>query len=502
MTAFLGIRGLMGNPASLGVDETLKVYSEDADWFDIVAWNNYYRAFEELAEYNGKIVILIHSMGWHGAVKGVKEHLQGKDVFLATLDPAKIGFGRIEPLVTPLDYEHHLNIWQTNSFPQKFGPVEGAENVKWHEPGHSELDDRPGVQALVRERIDAFIEGETELAKYKITPKIALEVAAHEGLVQEAYRDSVGIWTWSIGVTDYSGHKVRRYIDNPADIERCIEVYIWLLDTKYLPSVEKAFQGRELTEEQLAGALSFHWNTGSIQKASWVKSFLAGDTEEAKRKFMLWRKPPEIIGRRKKERDLFFDGRWTSDGTVTHYPLVGSNGKLNYTHAKKLDITEAVTEAIQAHYSEPLPVPIEPEKPPVQAPEGDIDTIRAYILERMPDIDKTALDLILASQILRELQQPLEIEGETIALPSPVIEQGDFIETKETEMTFDIFNWKSKTFWTGAVMVLAGLLNLVAPESALSGLIASFFGDTDAGLLLTNGLAIVFGREAISKISK
>lgn len=129
----------------------------------------------------------------------------------------------------------------------------------------------------------------------KITPKIALEVAYHEGLVQQAYKDSVGIWTWSIGVTSLSGHKVERYIKNPQSIERCVEVYIWLLETRYLPAVERAFDGVPLTEEQIGAALSFHWNTGGIEKARWVRDWINGNTEKARANFMNWRKPPEIV---------------------------------------------------------------------------------------------------------------------------------------------------------------------------------------------------------------
>lgn len=39
----------------------------------------------------------------------------------------------------------------------------------------------------------------------KITARVALELASHEGLVRQAYKDSVGVWTWSIGITSASG---------------------------------------------------------------------------------------------------------------------------------------------------------------------------------------------------------------------------------------------------------------------------------------------------------
>lgn len=63
----------------------------------------------------------------------------------------------------------------------------------------------------------------------EITPRIALELIVHEGIVTEAYKDSVGVWTWSVGVTDASGHTVfPRYKDRPQPLEHCIGVYLWL----------------------------------------------------------------------------------------------------------------------------------------------------------------------------------------------------------------------------------------------------------------------------------
>ena len=155
-----------------------------------------------------------------------------------------------------------------------------------------------------------------------ITENIQLEILEHEGIVLEAYKDSVGVWTWGGGVTDASGHKVARYKDNPTTVLRCLEVYEWLLRTAYLPDVLKAFDGVQLTEAQLGGALSFHWNTGAILKADWVTKFKAGDRDGAYAAMLNWAKPKEIIPRRKLERALFFNGSWSSDGVVNVYTRV------------------------------------------------------------------------------------------------------------------------------------------------------------------------------------
>lgn len=163
----------------------------------------------------------------------------------------------------------------------------------------------------------------------QLTKRGALALACHEGACLETYLDSAKppVWTWGIGVTDASGHNVQRYKDKPATLERVIEIYLWLLNTRYVPAVLKAFDGHKLTEAQLAAATSFHYNTGAIGNASWVKLFKAGKLEEAEKSFLSWRIPEAIIPRRAAEADLLFDGIWPKDiGFVTVYPV----GKPSY----------------------------------------------------------------------------------------------------------------------------------------------------------------------------
>ncbi|WP_086619244.1 lysozyme [Erythrobacter tepidarius] len=175
-----------------------------------------------------------------------------------------------------------------------------------------------------------------------LTERILLEIAEHEGLVLEAYLDSVGVWTWGFGVTDKSGHLVGRYRGRRSTVLRAIEVYEWLLRTRYLPQVLAAFRGRELTEAQLGAALSFHWNTGAIGQADWVQSFLFGRRARAWSEFLNWSRPREIIARRKAERDLFFDGRWSGDGVVVMYERVRPNGTIDWKSARAIDIRDEI----------------------------------------------------------------------------------------------------------------------------------------------------------------
>lgn len=204
-----------------------------------------------------------------------------------------------------------------------------------------------------------------------VTPNMVLETFQHEGLVREAYKDSVGVWTWSFGITSMSGHHVERYRRNPQSVERCVEVAIWLLETKYWPAVQKAFKGKELTEAQAAAALSFHWNTGAIGRASWVKHFLNGDRARAFKAFMSWSKPKEIIPRRKAERDLFFGDRSLNPSeTVTEWTTVSASGNINWSKSKRVNIGPAVRQILDGIPAEPKPAPLpEPVKDVVK--DGD-----------------------------------------------------------------------------------------------------------------------------------
>lgn len=143
----------------------------------------------------------------------------------------------------------------------------------------------------------------------RITPRIAIELIAHEGIVREAYKDSRGIWTWSVGLAETGGWPVMEYKDNPASLEVCLAAYLQALRVVYLPAVLRAFPER-LAEHELGALLSFHYNSGAI-----------GRLKANAMDFLQWRRPPEILARRRRERDLYRDGTWTGDGTAMVYDV-------------------------------------------------------------------------------------------------------------------------------------------------------------------------------------
>lgn len=204
----------------------------------------------------------------------------------------------------------------------------------------------------------------------KIDYAVALEVASHEAIVRQAYKDTKGIWTWSIGLTNASGHNVERYIGKPQTLQHCLAVYVWALE-RYAKDVREAFT-KPLTQAQFAAALSFHYNTGAIKRATWVKSFNAGKIDAAKKEIMNYSKPTEIIPRRQKERDLFFNGIWSNKGTILEYQV---NSKGQPVSPKAVNIEQELKAAFAQNeptvVTKPItttPVTIEPV--PSTAPAG------------------------------------------------------------------------------------------------------------------------------------
>lgn len=176
-----------------------------------------------------------------------------------------------------------------------------------------------------------------EASQHKVTFAAAMEIASHEAVIRQTYKDSVGVLTWSVGMTNATGHRVERYIGKPAPLQTCLDVYAWALEN-YADGVRRAFKGYDLTDAQFAAALSFHWNTGKIESASWVRKWKARDIAGARAAFLEWNKPKAIKARRKKEHDLFFDGVWSGDGTMIEYTRLTKNMTPVWSSAKRINV--------------------------------------------------------------------------------------------------------------------------------------------------------------------
>lgn len=169
----------------------------------------------------------------------------------------------------------------------------------------------------------------------KISKEGVIELISHEAIVLNPYKDSVGVWTIAAGQTKASlGYDPREH--EFLTIKEAVEIFEKTLPI-YELEVSRAFT-RPLAQCQFDAATSFHWNTGRIRTAGWVKHVNSGRYDTAEHStwsgIMAWRKPKEIIGRREKERDLFFHGKYTNDGTTTVYHA-DRQGRVLWGSAKK-----------------------------------------------------------------------------------------------------------------------------------------------------------------------
>ena len=124
-------------------------------------------------------------------------------------------------------------------------------------------------------------------------------------------------------------------------------MFLWLLREKYVPSVRQAFV-EPLTESQFAAALSFHYNTGAISRATWIRDWNQGNIAAARRRIMNWTKPKELTERRKKEQSLFFDGVWSNDGLATVYEVAKPNYSPRWSSAKQVEIADTIDRLLVA----------------------------------------------------------------------------------------------------------------------------------------------------------
>ena len=161
----------------------------------------------------------------------------------------------------------------------------------------------------------------------RTSDKGIIALIGHEGIVPGPYKDSVGVVTYGVGHTAAAGHPDPRLmpkgmpIDLDAELVRVFRTFRKDLE-KYEAEVDAAIHV-PISQSKFDAAVSFHFNTGAIARASWVRKLNAGDVSGAAKGIMDWRKPPEIISRRKAEQTLFRNGAY-HNGPITVWGVTPS----------------------------------------------------------------------------------------------------------------------------------------------------------------------------------
>lgn len=198
----------------------------------------------------------------------------------------------------------------------------------------------------------------------KTSDKGIAAIMRHEGIVPGPYFDSVGVQTYGVGHTAAAGHPNPAELpagmpeDLDAELKRVFEVFSADL-LKYEMDVHNAIKV-PVSQHEFDAAVSFHYNTGAIGRATWVKSLNAGDRDKAAKEIMNWTKPEEIIPRRQAEQRLFRDGIYPSEPIVVWQ--VNTNRHVIWSPARTLSQDEAL-ELMNPKVEQPLPEEQPPERP-------------------------------------------------------------------------------------------------------------------------------------------
>lgn len=203
----------------------------------------------------------------------------------------------------------------------------------------------------------------------KVSDKGIAELLSHEALVTSPYKDSVGVWTIGVGHTAGAGKP------NPQTMEKGVEVPVAeLIDlfrrdlAKFEDGVNKAVTVK-LARHEFDALVSFHFNTGAIGRASFVKKLNAGDRLGAAAGMLEWKKPAEIIKRRTAEMKLFRDGKYSNDGKCTIYPA-NKFGAVQWGSGKRVSVASLIAPA-------PVPTPAPAKPAPVLEPTRNDGTFQA-----------------------------------------------------------------------------------------------------------------------------
>ncbi|WP_157019622.1 glycoside hydrolase family protein [Mesorhizobium xinjiangense] len=162
------------------------------------------------------------------------------------------------------------------------------------------------------------------------SPKGIAFLEAHEGVVLKAYRCPAGIWTIGVGLTAASGVVVPKAGMTITRAEAS-ELLAKALRRNYEPRV--AAEMPRAKQHEFDGGVSFHFNTGAIGRASWVKAWIAGDWKKVQSGLNAWVKGggkvlPGLQRRRREEFDVIRHDRWPANLKIASNPQ-----KPNVAHA-------------------------------------------------------------------------------------------------------------------------------------------------------------------------
>ena len=125
-----------------------------------------------------------------------------------------------------------------------------------------------------------------------------------EGLKLTAYKDTVGVWTIGCG---HTGRAALPLVVPGMTISRAQADVLLAADLAPMEAVVNAAAPRGIPQNAFDAAVSLAFNIGAhgFAGSTVARKIASGDMAGAADAFLLWNKPPELMGRRKAERAQF-----------------------------------------------------------------------------------------------------------------------------------------------------------------------------------------------------
>ena len=166
-----------------------------------------------------------------------------------------------------------------------------------------------------------------------------------EGVVLKAYRCPAGVWTIGAGVTAASG-VIKPRAGMVITREFATKLTQTALAEKFEPGVARAMGVAK--QHEFDAGVSFHWNTGAIGKASWVRAWRKrlGD-QQIIRLMLAWTKGggkvlPGLTARRTREAAMLLHGIYAVTSAKMERPSLYARVTLPLTGPETLALREGL----------------------------------------------------------------------------------------------------------------------------------------------------------------
>ena len=139
-----------------------------------------------------------------------------------------------------------------------------------------------------------------------ITKSTLEYIIEEEGKRNKAYKDTKGLWTIGVGhlIKPNEQHLIHATLTDE-EVEELLRS-----DLKWCSEAVESAVRVPLTQAQFDALYSLCFNIGgpAFKNSTVVRRLNAGDYHGAADAILMWNKPPELVKRRKRERELFLSG--------------------------------------------------------------------------------------------------------------------------------------------------------------------------------------------------